>query len=207
MTMAMVSLTKTARGRQPGEAGYTNDLVNDDDENGLPDDIQGWNWIGVGQSPSGPQGTNNLSDDNGHGTHVAGITAAHGNNSLGLMGVAPGCRVMALKIFQIDGIASTDNIVKAVDYARRKGANVINMSFAGPSSQLLYDALALAYNQAVLVAAAGNGEACQAAQYPAHYPFVIGAGASSGMENADFSNLVSADIFAPGEGIRGPLPQ
>ncbi|MCA9435855.1 MAG: S8 family serine peptidase, partial [Candidatus Omnitrophica bacterium] len=65
-------------GRQPGEAGYSNDLVNDDDENGFSDDINGYDFQNVDSDPS---------DDNGHGTAVAGLAAAESNNNIGISGV------------------------------------------------------------------------------------------------------------------------
>jgi len=202
-------IDEDSAGRQPGDSGYTNDLVDDDDENGYPDDLVGWNWTGSGAGAD-------VSDGQGHGTHIAGTIAAQADNSLGIAGVAPGCRVMALKAFGPDGSSTTDNLAKAIDYARRMDARVINMSFTlAADSQLLRDTLAQAYSRAVLVAAAGNDGPLGGAQYPAAYSFVVGVGASDvysgGLSGAyetpaSFSNVVSADLFAPGVSILSTLP-
>ena len=99
----------------------------------------------------------NPMDDHGHGTHVAGIIAAQGKNNLGGVGVAYNCQIMAIKAAQYSGALSTSDIAKAINYAVAQGADVINMSFGGYSrSQIEEDALAVAFGQAVLVAAVGN---------------------------------------------------
>ena len=114
---------------------------------------------------------------------------------------------MPLKSFQSSGTASYSDIAKAVDYARRNGATVINMSFGSyADSSLVYDALSLAYSTSVLVAAAGNDHqyrtvACGTDPrpfYPAHYSFVLGveAGQTSG-ELAGFSNYCDYSTEQP----------
>ncbi|MBN1517504.1 S8 family serine peptidase [Candidatus Sumerlaeota bacterium] len=200
-------IDEDSQGRQPGDSGYTNDLSGDDDENGYVDDYYGWNWIDENNNPT---------DDNGHGTHCAGIAAAETDNGAGIAGVCPNARIMPLKAFQSNGTASNEDIALAVEYAWRNGAQVISMSFSGPESSLVEDALALAYSQAVLVAAAGNGGESEGYRYPAHYSFVIGVGASDvdwddehGVYEeviAEFTNTLNTDICAPGVNIRSTLP-
>ncbi|MBN2316290.1 MAG: DUF4347 domain-containing protein [Sedimentisphaerales bacterium] len=199
-------IDEDSEGRQPGEPGYSNDLVDDDDENGYIDDFFGWNWI---------DGNNNPQDDHGHGTHCAGIAAAETNNGIGIAGMCPNAQIMALKAFQATGTASNADIAQAIEYAYQNGADVISMSFGGPESSLIRDALELAYSRCVLVAAAGNGGEREGLRYPAQYPYVIGVGATDIQWNRDsgsyeeviasFTNTKNADIYAPGVNIRSTL--
>lgn len=119
----------------------------DDDGNGYIDDYYGWNFVGDNNDPM---------DDNGHGTHVAGIIAAE-NNDYGMTGVAFNCKVMCLKAGQHSGAFNNSDIAEAIQYAAANGASVINMSFGGYEISLaVEDALENAYNTCVLVAAAGK---------------------------------------------------
>ena len=96
-------------------------------------------------------------DDHGHGTHVAGIIAAQAGNGIGGVGVAYNMQIMAIKAAQYSGVLATSDIAEGIYYAVAQGADVINMSFGGYArSQVEEDALAVAFGQAVLVAAAGN---------------------------------------------------
>ena len=135
----------------------------DDDGNGYIDDINGWDCVGDDNDPM---------DDNGHGTHVAGIIAAE-NNKIGGVGVAYNCKIMCLKAGSSTGYFNSSDIAEAVQYAYMNGASVINMSFGGSSlSRSVEEALADAYNQCVLVAAAGNNGMCNQPGCPEHIPFV-----------------------------------
>ena len=96
-------------------------------------------------------------DDHGHGTHVAGIIAAQAGNGIGGVGVAYNVQIMAIKAAQYSGVLAASDIAEGIYYAVAQGADVINMSFGGYArSQVEEDALAVAFGQAVLVAAAGN---------------------------------------------------
>jgi subtilisin family serine protease len=193
----------------------------DDDGNGYVDDIWGWNWVSDLSDPD-DYDFDDPRDDNGHGTHVAGIAAADTDNGIGVAGMCWNCRIMALKAFEFNGVGTTSDIVQAIDYAAEKGADVINMSFGSyAESLLLEDTLADAYGQAVLVAAAGNyGKTPWATKpyYPASYSYVLGVGATDvgcvqrdpitlaclliAEHRADFSNYgINADVGAPGVSI------
>ena len=153
------------------------------------DDIHGADMV----TPDG-----NPQDDHGHGTHVAGIIAAQAGNGIGGVGVAYNVQIMALKAAQYSGVLAASDIAEAIYYAVEKGADVINMSFGGYArSQVEEDALAVAFGQAVLVAAAGNdGKVnlpCPLGRdmYPAAYNWVLGVMASTvqgGGYVAGFSN-------------------
>jgi len=192
------------------------DNGSDSSGNGIVDDIHGASFLGNEWSHNGDP-----MDSHGHGTHVAGIIAAKGNNQLGIRGVADNVRIMALKAAGSSGIFNTSDIVEAINYAVENGADVINMSFGGYSkSRLELEALELAYNKAVLVAAAGNDSfvnlpsAVGVDMYPAAYPFVIGVMASNEYDSAttftnfDFKYQDSHEyeIVAPGSSIISTLP-
>ena len=124
----------------------------DDDGNGFKDDVHGVNVVGNTSSHTG-----NPLDDHGHGTHVAGIIAAQAGNGIGGVGVAYNTQIMAIKAAQYSGVLAMSDIAEGIYYAVAQGADVINMSFGGYArSQVEEDALAVAFGQAVLVAAAGN---------------------------------------------------
>lgn len=186
----------------------------DDDDNSYIDDIHGVTTVS-GQVSGDPQ------DDHGHGTHVAGIIAAQAGNSIGGVGVAYNVQIMAIKAAQYSGVLAASDIAAAIYYAVDKGADVINMSFGGyVRSQVEADALAVAFGQAVLVAAAGNDSwgnlPCPLGRdmYPAAYNWVLGVMASvQGGGWASFSNWDCVphdtheyELMAPGVGIWSTLP-
>ena len=142
-------------------------------------------------------------DDNGHGTHVAGIAAAVSNNGLGVAGVSWGARIMPVKVLDETGTGSSTDIADAIIWAADQGADVINMSFGASSpSTTIENALNYAYSNGVtLVAALGNDgrelpyEECgilgctEYSFYPAAFEHVIAVGATdSGNTKAGFSN-------------------
>lgn len=176
----------------------------DDDGNGYIDDIHGWHFYQVysgGQAL--PQDNGLLDDVNGHGTHVAGIIAAAGNNAQGVAGVAWRARLMPVRVLDNDAVGWESDVVRGLQYAVANGANVVNLSLGlatpGPA---LAEAVAQAEAQGVLlVAAAGNNGG--AALYPAAYPSVLSVGASTQADlRAAFSNRGSRlDLLAPGVDI------
>ena len=175
----------------------------DDDGNGYVDDVRGWDFIG--HSAGAPQQDNDTFDRNGHGTHVAGTIAAEGNNGLGIIGVAWGAKVMAVKGLS-DGGTGWDSVgANAIVYAANNGADVINASWGGQgTSPVLEDALNYAASLGVVfVAAAGNDTADEANFFPANCSAAIAVAAlDPNGGHAGFSNFGNRlDVSAPGVDI------
>jgi thermitase len=139
-------------------------------------------------------------DDNGHGTHVAGIAAASSNNATGVAGVSWGARIMPVKVLNASGGGSYANTADGVIWAVDHGAQVINLSLGGTGpSALLEDAINYAYSRgAVVVAAAGN-TGSNFVLYPARYPNAIAVARTNSANNWDGSSFgPEVDLSAPG---------
>jgi len=143
----------------------------------------------------------NPADDNGHGTAVAGVIGATGNNGTGIAGMDWATRIMPVKVMDASGSGYTSDIAEGVTWAADHGARVINMSLGGNDySSTFKSAIAYAYNKgAVVVASAGN-DGSTATMYPAAYPNVLSVSALHGSTLADFSSYgPNTDLAAPGE--------
>jgi subtilisin family serine protease len=139
-------------------------------------------------------------DDNGHGTAVAGVAAAAGDNHIGVAGYCWRCRVMPLKVLDANGGGFASDVSRAVVWATDQGARVINASLGGPLEDASL-AAAAQYAQsrgALIVAAAGNDSSSQL-DYPAALPAVVSVGASNQADALySFSNQGAA-VAAPAE--------
>jgi len=201
----------------PGETdnGY------DDDNNGFADDLHGWDFVNH---------TADMHDWNSHGTHCAGIAAAVGDNGIGMTGANPKAYIMPIAVLQSNGTGDVATIIQGINYAKNNGADVLSMSFGSYSYSIaLEQALGQAYQNAVLVAAAGNdGEGIHPScprggcpMFPAAFTFVFGVEATSqggvvGWSNYDcdgpsFSQygeeqLYNYELQAPGVGIYSTVP-
>jgi len=183
----------------------------DNDRNGYVDDIHGINTITRSGDPS---------DDNGHGTHCAGIIAAGTNNGIGIAGVGEGVRIMALKFLDSGGSGSTSDAIEAINYvvaARKNGVpvRVISASWGSMEySRSLFKAVFTARSQDILfVAAAGNHGLPNDVFpfYPASYPQdnIISVAATDDNDRlASFSNYgwKAVDVAAPGVSILSTVP-
>ncbi|HXX57530.1 MAG TPA: S8 family serine peptidase [Thermodesulfovibrionales bacterium] len=183
----------------PGETSCTDGV--DNDGNGFIDDCRGWNFV---------DNNNNPMDDNGHGTHVAGIIGAVGNNGTGVAGVMWSTQLMALKALDNAGVGTDANVIAAIQYAVANQAKVINASFGGSDfSQALFDSINAANTAGVLfIAAAGNDGTNNdlAPFYPASFnlPNIIAVAATDQNDNrVPFSNFGpnSVQVAAPGNYI------
>jgi len=203
--------------RQPWEPGYNNDLVNDDDENGFNDDIYGYDFCEKWGKPrdSDPM------DDNGHGTHCAGIIGAVGNNILGVTGVCWNVRIMAIKFLDSLGSGNTWDEIQSIRYAINMGAKVLSISSGGPGDDqeekaAIEEANA---NGIIFVAAAGNSGSNNdgwSPFYPASYDCenIIAVMATDKNDERWILNLeissnwgtTSVDLSAPGSDILSCVP-
>jgi len=167
----------------------------DDDDNGYVDDVRGWNFVNDTADPK---------DDNNHGTHVAGTIAAVRNNEEGVAGVASNVRLIPLKFLSASGSGTTENAIRAIQYADGAEARITSNSWGGGSrSRALQDAIAT--TEALFVAAAGNGGSSSKA-YPAGYddPKIVSVAATDHNDAlAPYSNYGSSwvDLAAPGSNI------
>ncbi|MFQ5604780.1 MAG: S8 family peptidase, partial [bacterium] len=179
----------------------------DDDANGFVDDLRGWDFT---DAPTFPDGgdfqtpDNDPFDENGHGTSVAGIIGATGNNHRGIAGLAFGCKIMNLRSGTSLGFLEEDDVASAIVYAVENGARIINMSFGDEAaSPLLRDVMRFAFeNDCVLVASAGNSNSDKI-HFPSGFAETISVGATNDEDRlAGFSNFgASVDVVAPGVNV------
>lgn len=174
----------------------------DDDHNGFTDDYYGWDFIG--STYASPVADADPTDFYGHGTHVAGTIAAVGNNSKGIIGVAPQTKIMAVRALDNYGNGNALLGANAIKYAADMGARVVNNSWGGPGNpSYVKDAIDYASAKGCLVVvAAGNSNADSAHFYPANVASAITVAASTQTDaKAPFSNFGGKiDVAAPGGG-------
>lgn len=154
------------------------------------------------------EGTNSYADDEGHGTHVAGIIGAL-DNDIGTVGIAPGAELYAIKSLNNVGVGNLSDVIAGIEWAIEKNLDVINLSLTSEqSSSILERVLDRAYNHGILiVAASGNSQTTLPATtdvlYPARYQSVIAVGSvNSQLNRSRFSYFgPSLEFVAPGERI------
>lgn len=183
----------------------------DDDGNGFIDDVHGWNFVA---------NTNDLTDNHGHGTHIAGIIGAKGGNGFGISGVAPKVSLMTLKYYdpKSPGANNLKNTIQAIRYAIKMGAKIINYSGGGTEySAEEFAAVKEAEKKGILfVAAAGNERSntddTGKHYYPADYELsnIISVTAVNEKEikvlPSSNYGVRTVDIAAPGDQIYSSLP-
>lgn len=173
----------------------------DDDNNGVIDDIHGYNAI---------TGKGNASDDQGHGSHCAGTIGAKGDDGKGIVGVNWNVSLMSVKFLDRNGSGSLSDAIKAIDYATKMGAKVLSNSWGGGGfSQTLFDSVKRTEEAgAIFIAAAGNdGTNNDSSEtYPANYNtknMVAVAAIDNAGKKANFSNYGrnKVHLAAPGVNI------
>ena len=175
----------------------------DDDGNGYIDDIQGWNFA---------DGTNDAFDDNGHGTHVAGIISGV---STFAVDTTSDFKLVPLKFLDADGTGTTLGAISAISYGLQIGVKVFNNSWGGGGfSMALHDVMTQAYEKGVLMVVAAGNESQDleiSPTYPASFehPNLLSIAASTSLGSlAWFSNFgkKSVDVAAPGVSIYSSMP-
>lgn len=143
-------------------------------------------------------------DGFGHGTAVAGVIFAAGNNGLGVAGIAYGCNVLPVKVVDGSGFAAYSTIAEGIKYAVEQRARVINISISGDSSSsTLQDALNYAWSNNVLVIAAAGNSSSSTPEYPAACEHVLAVSATEPDDSlAPFSSYGAfVALCAPGDNI------
>lgn len=184
----------------------------DNDGNGYVDDIHGWDFLQDTNDvmPKAPTGVPENAIGVQHGTGVAGIISATGNNGVGIAGVAWRSQIMSLRVLNEYGVGDSEVVTRALQYAIDAGADIINLSLVGTDiDPIAMDLLQQAYEKGIIVvAAAGNVgiNLNNSPTYPVCYDgngpaTVIGVGAIDlDYSRPSFSNYgdTCVDIVAPG---------
>ncbi|HNW09712.1 MAG TPA: S8 family peptidase, partial [bacterium] len=189
----------------------------DNDNNGYVDDVSGWDFVLNIPDPRPKLEEGYLSTSINHGTAIAGLIAAVGNNGKGIIGSAFYAKIMPLRILGGDGTGDVSNLIKAIRYAVNNGADIINLSLVGYDySSELKDIIAWANNKGVLVvASAGNSnenggvDLDSQPAYPACYGdnqsdnlvVAVSAVDSSDQKSAFTNYGACIDVSSPGEGL------
>ena len=146
----------------------------------------------------------NPADDNGHGTAVAGVAAAQGNDGIGIAGAAWNVAILPVKTMNSSGSGSYSAIANGITYSADRGAKIINLSLGGTgTSSTLANAVSYAWNKGSLLVAAAGNNGTSTTVYPAAYPNVIAVSATTSADTlASFSSYGSfVDLSAPGQDI------
>ncbi len=189
----------TNSAEQGGAAGQ------DDDGNGFRDDVHGWDFVNQ---------TAEMHDFNSHGTHCAGIAGAVTGNGIGIAGACPDAWIMPVTVMQSDGTGSISTIIQGINYAAQNGADVISMSLGSAAHSIAMEqALAVAYQTAVIVAAAGNDhyhiqkQICKedpcVPMFPGAFSFVLGVQATGQSSDPDGNGMLTSFSNIDNDG--GPL--
>ena len=161
----------------------------------------GYDWVNHDSDPM---------DDNGHGTHCAGIIGAEGNNGEGIAGMNWHIKLLAEKVIKANGNGTQWDFGKGVVHAVNNGADIISISlgwFDDPDG-FLRQAIQFAYNQNRLCIACSHNDSSNIIRFPARYPEVIAVGATDQSDSrCSWSNYgPDLDIVAPGDNIYSTLP-
>lgn len=158
--------------------------------------VAGWDYV---------QNDNAPDDQNGHGSHVAGTSAAMTNNSTGGAGTCPNCNLMPVRVLDANGSGTLVNVANGINFAANNGAKVINLSLGGSGSSTLQSAVDNAWNRGVFLAcAAGNDNtSSQANAYPGAYPNCFAVASTTSTDaRSSFSNYGTwVEAAAPGSSI------
>ena len=150
----------------------------------------------------------NTNDNNGHGTHVAGIVAAL-DNTVGIIGAAPAADILPVKVLGANGSGGNSDVANGIKWAVDNGADVINLSLGGTYSQAVDQQVTYARQQGVVViASAGNEGQSPNPSYPGALPLATGVASTEPADTIASHSLKNAcvDISAPGSSILSTVP-
>jgi subtilisin family serine protease/subtilisin-like proprotein convertase family protein len=202
----LAPMVLNAQGQDTGQGGWAYPGNTQDGDLIHPNDFIGWNFV---------NNTNNPLDDNGHGTEVAGIIGAQGNNGVGIAGIDWQAQIMSVKFLDASGSGSVSNFIAGLNYAVAHGAKISNNSWDGASySTSLYQAIANAQSHGMIFVAAAGNEASNndtTPTYPAGFALnnIVSVTATDQNDNlAGFSNYGghSISLAAPGVNVFSTLP-
>lgn len=148
-------------------------------------------------------------DDDGHGTHVAGIAAANTNNNQGIPGICPACKLVISKALNARGYGTEFDVAQGIDYAVQNRVDVVNLSLGGRKDDPVVErAVNRAWDSGVVMVAAAGNRGDNTIEYPAAYPKVISVSSTSQINKPSYfsSRGKTIDLAAPGEGIYSAAP-
>ncbi len=186
----------------------------DDDGNGYIDDFRGWDYVNIGSGSVWPgedygPPDNDPMDFGGHGTLVSGCISPITDNGIGLAGIAPGCKIMAVRIGWLsndgNGYAYPTYMAQAFVYATANGADIINLSYSTGYSSAFASAVQAALNAGLVICvSAGNENNDEAGYLQGHADdrVLTVAASNSSDGKSDFSSYGTwIDVTAPGSSI------
>ena len=156
----------------------------------------------VSKSPVKPADPNKWDDDNGHGTHVAGIVATV-DNEIGVIGTAPEAYLWAVKVLDSNGSGYVSDVIDGINWAITNHMQVTNMSLGTTANILSFQEAIQRANAAGITQVAAAGNSGGAVNYPAAYPEVIAVSATDIADNIPYwsSRGSEVDLSAPGVSI------
>ena len=177
----------------------------DDDNNGYRDDFFGYNFYGESEG----KGTPNSHDEEGHGTHIAGIIAAQSNNGHGMSGLTHGARLLPIRFLDAQGNGNQVDAAIAIRYAVDQGARIINCSWGFFNvNTVLREAIQYAIDHHVIVVAAVGNSDTLIPEFPAGLPGVITVGSVGQSQKRSYFSSYGPhlDFMYIGQNILGTTP-
>jgi subtilisin family serine protease len=172
--------------------GYVNDVIGYDFVDQESVNVGDWS----GRDPI-PQ------DENGHGTAMAGILAAQQNNNIGISGIAPKCKLVALRAFDANGTGEDDDIASAIVYAADNNVRILSLSFGDIIPSLLQrDAIRYAISKGVIIFGSSGNDGSTGPNYPSDFDEVVSVGGSAPQGLYIYTTHgEELDVVAPGQNV------
>ena len=178
---------------------------------GAPRVLRGTTFLTPDSGRPNLSGSPGTTDSNGHGTHVAGIIAAARGNGIGVEGIAPDAQILPVRALDGSGFGWSSDIAASIMWSHQQGADVINLSLAGPGESATISAAINSVSTdtsrgkapTVVIAAAGNSGANYSLMWPAAHPRVIAVGSTDSLDRVASTSSRGSylDVTAPGVNI------